>query len=423
MADSKITALTSIGTITDPAVDPLVVVDVSDTSMAATGTTKKVTLNQLLATSPTATLASATITGALTVQGTGPHRFGTTNYSQFDQSSLQFVGSRATPGALSIYGNANRLIFQADTGGYLFQNGANTLTLFSITNDATQVTLNSTGLGVGVSPSYKLDVLGSGTISGRFKTAGAINALYLEDSGTTAGSLYIGTSGDTFRIITGSNVRVNVDSTGNVGISVTPSAWNYGKVIEFGGGSIFTDSGNNECSIVQGAYNNAGWKYKYTGLAVGLASNYLGTHVWYNAPSGTAGNAITFTQSMTLDSSGNLLVGTTSTGGSASNSVKNVGGVFSTVNGATGSIATGVAATLFTAPSESVFMVSAYIVGSSAPANYNAIAIVKVSGGIAAITTISSALNLTISLSGLNVQATQTSGVNQSFAYSAIRIS
>ena len=80
MADSKITALTSISTSTDPAVDPLVIVDVSDTSMAATGTTKKVTLNNLLSSSPTATGAltvtglvtagSATITGALTVDTT-----------------------------------------------------------------------------------------------------------------------------------------------------------------------------------------------------------------------------------------------------------------------------------------------------------------------------------------------------------------
>jgi hypothetical protein len=67
MADSKITALTSISTSTDPAVDPLVIVDVSDTSMAATGTTKKATLNQLLGAGGTATLASATITGDLTV--------------------------------------------------------------------------------------------------------------------------------------------------------------------------------------------------------------------------------------------------------------------------------------------------------------------------------------------------------------------
>jgi hypothetical protein len=38
-----------------------------------------------------------------------------------------------------------------------------------------------------------------------------------------------------------------------------------------------------------------------------------GAHAWFNAPSGTAGNAISFTQAMTLDASGNLLVGTTST--------------------------------------------------------------------------------------------------------------
>jgi len=66
MADSKITALTAISTV-DPAADPLVIVDVSDTSMAASGTTKKATINQLLGASGTATLASATISGDLTV--------------------------------------------------------------------------------------------------------------------------------------------------------------------------------------------------------------------------------------------------------------------------------------------------------------------------------------------------------------------
>jgi hypothetical protein len=37
-----------------------------------------------------------------------------------------------------------------------------------------------------------------------------------------------------------------------------------------------------------------------------------GAHAWFTAASGTAGNAISFTQAMTLDASGNLLVGTTS---------------------------------------------------------------------------------------------------------------
>jgi len=66
MPDTKITALAAISTV-DPAVDVLPIVDVSDTSMAASGTTKKITSNQILGSGATATLASATITGAATV--------------------------------------------------------------------------------------------------------------------------------------------------------------------------------------------------------------------------------------------------------------------------------------------------------------------------------------------------------------------
>ena len=49
----------------------------------------------------------------------------------------------------------------------------------------------------------------------------------------------------------------------------------------------------------------------------GFASFYnqtSGQHIWYNAPSGTAGNAITFTQAMTLTANGRLLLGDTTEG-------------------------------------------------------------------------------------------------------------
>jgi len=256
----------------------LVIVDVSDVSpsgMSATGTTKKVTLNNLLACSPTATLASATITGDLTVDtstlkvdSTNDRvGFGTASPAQgvhlsksststaltsppVGGASLRIQNTSSTNnnfGSVEFYNAAG--LFGASVNCQYTNQATPTSDLVFVTRGTlgglehyriaadgvatwsevggvagTAMTLNSTGLGVGVaSPSYKLDVLGSGTISGRFKTAGAINALYLEDSGTTAGSLYIGTSGDTFRIITGSNVRVNVDSTGQVGIGVAPA--------------------------------------------------------------------------------------------------------------------------------------------------------------------------------------------------------
>jgi hypothetical protein len=52
--------------------------------------------------------------------------------------------------------------------------------------------------------------------------------------------------------------------------------------------------------------------YRGTASAPGYAQA-TGSHVWFTAPSGTAGNAISFTQAMTLDASGNLAVGTSTT--------------------------------------------------------------------------------------------------------------
>jgi hypothetical protein len=76
MADSKITALDNL-TAADPVNDMLPIVDVSDTIMAASGTTKRISVNNILSSSPTAsgaltvtglvTAGSATITGDLTV--------------------------------------------------------------------------------------------------------------------------------------------------------------------------------------------------------------------------------------------------------------------------------------------------------------------------------------------------------------------
>jgi hypothetical protein len=69
-------------------------------------------------------------------------------------------------------------------------------------------------------------------------------------------------------------------------------------------------SGNNESTIAYNAYYNSGWKYYQTGPSTKYYQA-SGTHSWHNAPSGTAGNAISFTQAMTLDASGNLGIGVT----------------------------------------------------------------------------------------------------------------
>jgi hypothetical protein len=97
---------------------------------------------------------------------------------------------------------------------------------------------------------------------------------------------------------------------GNVGVGVTPSAWGGGyKAIQLGSGGTSFWGGVNFSEYDQNAYYD-GTNIRYVNSQA--ASKYYqanGSHSWHTAPSGTAGNAITFTQAMTLDASGNLLVG------------------------------------------------------------------------------------------------------------------
>jgi hypothetical protein len=122
---------------------------------------------------------------------------------------------------------------------------------------------------------------------------------------TANGVVYAST---TSALATGSGL---VFDGSNLGLGVTPTTVTNGPVIQ-GKGATIQFYGTSELDILQNAYYNGGYKY----LTTGAASFYIqasGGHYWASAPSGTAGNAITFTQTMTLNNSGNLSIGTTST--------------------------------------------------------------------------------------------------------------
>jgi hypothetical protein len=107
------------------------------------------------------------------------------------------------------------------------------------------------------------------------------------------------------------------DSSGNLGLGVAPSAWGSGfRGVDLGGNSAlydFTDGTNVQSNLYCNGYVNSSSQAIYKTSATASAYRQIqGSHRWFTAPSGTAGNAISFTQAMTLDASGNLGLGSTS---------------------------------------------------------------------------------------------------------------
>jgi hypothetical protein len=180
----------------------------------------------------------------------------------------------------------------------------------------------SGNLGIGTNaPAAKLHVLGGNarvqaTVDG---SNGIVQIL--DTAGTTRLSLYstasvsyMGTDTSHPVVFTTNGAeRARIDASGNLGLGVTPSAWASGaKALQIDSYSALFESVVGRTSLAFNARESASGSYNY--LQAEAASMYQqvsGRHEWYSAPSGIAGNAISFTQVMVLDASGNLGLGVT----------------------------------------------------------------------------------------------------------------
>ena len=126
-------------------------------------------------------------------------------------------------------------------------------------------------------------------------------------AGTANGVLFLNGS----KVVTSGSGLV-FDSSGNLGLGVTPSAWVDDKAVQLPQGSV-SSGYEYGISVAAGAYRTTSNVWNYTQSAAGVSrfNQVNGAHQWYTAPSGTAGNAISFSQVMELDASGNLGLGVT----------------------------------------------------------------------------------------------------------------
>ena len=218
--------------------------------------------------------------------------------------------------------------------------------------------------------------------------------------------------------------RMRITSTGSVGIGTTNPAYFVHAAQAVTGGNDFgfraQDTTNNK--IVQ--LMRTGSTYSYIGIGGTEGVVYSDTTLTLAAD---GSNPIKFSagsqERMRIDTSGRLLVGTSSNSGVSSNTAPVLAGNFVSFQGNI-SATSGVATTLFTLDNlNSNYFVSGFVPDASDAAGYNCLYFVGTNkNNSAVITVIKAGTFLTLSLSGMNLQATQTSGSINPIYWSVTRV-
>jgi hypothetical protein len=306
----------------------------------------------------TENMISAVNDGAVSIAYNGATKLATTATGvsvtgQIDVNSAARIDSSGIVKAANGTAAAPTHAFLNDPDNGMFRPTTNTVGFSTAGTERMRLTsAGSLGLGV-TAPDGKLNVVSTAHNNGSIFDSTGTTQLWLRDTDATSNQRNWGfqVSGGDLNIVRANDDRASgfvtpvyiqqapanslvINSSGNVGIGVVPDAWSgTGEAIQLGGAGHLATA-NQYAYIGSNYYYNGGWKYTTSSTAAQYRQD-SGTHQWLTAASGSADAAITWSEAMRLDASGNLLIGKTSADGgvAAGHDIRATGLSYQTVDG------------------------------------------------------------------------------------------